>query len=88
MILAFVGSKIGKIIVTALVVTSILFIMIQYIQSVERDKVTKQIEIETLQNDVRIRENVDGSVKENREANPNRDGSTALDLLRERQSDR
>lgn len=84
--LTLVGTKIGKIIATVLAAILILFIMIQYIQFQERDRITQEIKTEVLQNRVDTIERVQDAVKEVRRINPNSDGAIALDRLRDRQS--
>lgn len=84
-ILSFVGTKLGQMVVLALAVILVLFIAIQYIQSEEKDKVVNEIKLQNLETDRVIRDRIDENINDVREANPTRDGSTALDLLRDRQ---
>lgn len=84
-ILSIVGSKIGRIIATVLAVGLSLFLVIQYIQSQEKDRVINTIKIQNLENDVKIRERVNENINSVRETNPARDGSVALEFLRSRQ---
>lgn len=84
-ILSFVGTKLGQMVVIALAAGLTLFLTIQYIQSEEKDKVVDEIKLQNLETDRVIRDRIDENVNTVREANPTRDGSTALDLLRDRQ---
>lgn len=88
MFLKLAGSKVGQTIVIALAVGLILYTTIQYIQSEERDKVVKEVQIETLQNNAEARERVDENIRELRRENPTGSGSIALEQLRSRQSGR
>jgi hypothetical protein len=78
-----VGSKIGKLGVTALVVILILFSVIQYIQKATTEAIIKDITIELLQQTERVRNDIDSAIQNDRESNPSGDASIALDRLRE-----
>lgn len=86
-LLSFVGSKIGRMIVIALVVGLILFATTRYIQNTTRDNTVKEIQIETLEDYRETRERVDNAIRETRRSNPDNSGSVALERLRNRQQD-
>lgn len=83
-LLKLVGSKTALTVAAALVVILTLYGVIQYTQSVERDRVLKDIQIEQLQDEVEMQRGVNEILRENREANPDRDGNIALQRLRSR----
>ena len=77
----FLKSLWAKILVVALIALIGIFGYIRYNDMVEQDVVREQ-KIESLEKELDIRRKVDGILQESREANPNRDGSIALERLR------
>ena len=71
----------AKILVVALVALAGIFGYIRYNDMVEHNVIREQ-RIESLEKEINIRRKVDDILQENREANPNRNGSIALDRLR------
>ena len=71
----------AKILVVALIALIGIFGYIRYNDMIEQDVVREQ-KIESLEKELDIRRKVDDILQESREANPNRDGSIALDRLR------
>ena len=76
----------AKILVVALVALAGIFGYIRYNEMVEHNVIREQ-RIESLEKEINIRRKVDDILQESREANPNRDGSIALDLLRQQYPD-
>ena len=74
-------SLLAKILVFALVAFVGIFGYVRYNDMIEQDVVREQ-KIESLEKELDIRRKVDEILQESREANPNRDGSIALDRLR------
>ena len=74
-------SLLAKILVFALVALVGIFGYIRYNDMVEHNVMREQ-RIESLEKEISIRRKVDDILQESREANPNRDGSIALDRLR------
>ena len=77
----FLKSLLAKILVVALIALVGIFGYIRYNDMVEQDVIREQ-KIESLEKELDIRRKVDEILQESREANPNRDGSVALDRLR------
>ena len=71
----------AKILVVALIALAGIFGYVRYNNMIEYDVIREQ-RIESLEKELNIRRKVDDILQENREANPNRDGSVALDRLR------
>ena len=71
----------AKILVVALIALAGIFGYIRYNDMVEHDVMREQ-RIESLEKEINIRRKVDDILQESREANPNRDGSIALERLR------
>lgn len=80
-ILKVVGSKTIQFVAIALVAFWTLFYMIQYIQTEAVDNLQQEQIIEHLENELEMRRTVDEVLQENRESNPDRDGSIALERL-------
>jgi len=80
MILSLVGSKVGRTVVSVLVVGLILFTTIQWYQREAREELKKDIELEQLNTERETRERIDKAVRPSR--NPSVDDS--LQYLRER----
>ena len=76
----------ATILVVVLIALVGIFGYIRYNDMVEHDVVREQ-KIESLEKEIDIRRKVDGILQESRESNPNRDGSIALDLLRQQYPD-
>ena len=76
----------AKILVVALIALVGIFGYIRYNDMVEHDVVREQ-RIESLQKEINIRRKVDDILQESRESNPDRDGSIALDRLRDQYPD-
>ena len=74
-------SLLAKILVFALVALVGIFGYIRYNDMVEHNVMREQ-RIESLEKEISIRRKVDDILQESREANPNRDGSIALERLR------
>ena len=77
----FLKSLWAKILVVALIALIGIFGYIRYNDMIEHDVIREQ-RIESLEKELNIRRKVDEILQENREDNPNRDGSIALDRLR------
>ena len=75
-----------KILGIVLIISAIIFGYNRYNEVVEQNLIREQ-KIESLEKEINIRRKVDGILQESREANPNRDGSIALDRLREQYPD-
>ena len=71
----------AKILVVALIALVGIFGYIRYNDMVEHNLMREQ-KIESLEKEINIRRKVDDILQESREANPNRDGSVALERLR------
>ena len=71
----------AKVLVVALIALVGIFGYTRYNNMVEHDVMREQ-RIETLEKEINIRRKVDDILQESREANPNRDGSIALERLR------
>ena len=71
----------AKILVVALIALAGIFGYIRYNDMVEHNVMREQ-RIESLEKEINIRRKVDDILQESREANPNRDGSIALERLR------
>ena len=82
----FLKSLWAKILVVALIALIGIFGYIRYNDMIEQDVVREQ-KIESLEKELDIRRKVDDILQESREANPNRDGSIALDRLRSQYPD-
>ena len=82
----FLKSLLAKILVVALIALVGIFGYIRYNDMVEQDVIREQ-KIESLEKELDIRRKVDDILQESREANPNRDGSIALDRLRSQYPD-
>ena len=76
----------AKILVVALIALVGIFGYIRYNDMVEHDVVREQ-RIESLEKEINIRRKVDDILQESRESNPDRDGSIALDRLRDQYPD-
>ena len=76
----------AKVLVVALIALVSIFGYIRYNDMVEHDVVREQ-KIESLEKEIGIRRKVDDILQESRESNPNRDGSIALDRLRDQYPD-
>lgn len=76
----------AKVLVVALIALVGIFGYIRYNDMVEHDVVREQ-KIESLEKEINIRRKVDDILQESRESNPNRDGSIALDRLRDQYPD-
>ena len=63
---------------------AVVFFSITYIKDSTRNDTLKDFKIEQLEKETDIRKKVNEYLEENREANPNGDGSIALDRLRKR----
>ena len=77
------GPKLLGFAVLALVV----FLSITWVNHKIVENTIKEQKIESLEKELDIRRKVDDILQENRESNPNRDGSIALDLLRQQYPD-
>ena len=82
----FLKSLWAKVFIVALIALVGIFGYIHYNNMVELDVVREQ-KIESLEKELDIRRKVDDILQESREANPNRDGSIALDRLRKQYPD-
>lgn len=82
----FLKSLWAKILVVALIALIGIFGYIRYNDMIEQDVVREQ-KIESLEKELDIRRKVDDILQENRESNPNRDGSIAIDRLRQQYPD-
>ena len=71
----------AKVLVVALIALVGIFGYTRYNNMVEHDVMREQ-RIESLEKEINIRRKVDDILQESREANPNRDGSIALERLR------
>lgn len=71
----------AKILIVAFIALAGIFGYIRYNNMIEHDVVREQ-RIESLEKELNIRREVDDILQESREANPNRDGSIALERLR------
>ena len=71
----------AKILVVVLIALVGIFGYTRYNDMVEHDVIREQ-RIESLEKELNIRREVDDILQESREANPNRDGSIALNRLR------
>jgi hypothetical protein len=80
-LLKLVGSKTIQFVVIALVAFWTLFFMIQYVKTGAIDNLQQEMRIEQLENEIDLRRSVDEILEENRESNPDRDGSVALERL-------
>ena len=76
----------AKILVVALIALAGIFGYIRYNDMVEHNVMREQ-RIESLEKEISIRRKVDDILQESRESNPNRDGSVALDRLRDQYPD-
>ena len=76
----------AKVLVVALIALVGIFGYTRYNNMVEHDVMREQ-RIESLEKEINIRRKVDDILQESREANPNRDGSIALDRLRKQYPD-
>ena len=77
------GPKLLGFAVLALVV----FLSITWVNHKIVENTIQEQKIESLKKELSIRRKVDDILQENRESNPNRDGSIALDLLRQQYPD-
>ena len=75
-----------KILVVALIALLGISGYIRYNNMVERNVMREQ-RIESLEKEINIRRKVDDILQESRESNPDRDGSIALDRLRQQYPD-
>ena len=82
----FLRSLWVKILVVTLIAFVGIFGYVRYNDMIEHDVVREQ-KIESLEKELDIRRKVDEILQESREANPNRDGSIALDRLRSQYPD-
>ena len=82
----FLRSLWVKILVVTLIAFVGIFGYVRYNDMIEHDVVREQ-KIESLEKELDIRRKVDEILQESREANPNRDGSIALDRLRRQYPD-
>ena len=76
----------AKILVVALIALLGIFGYIRYNDMVEHDVVREQ-RIESLEKEINIRRKVDDILQESRESNPDRDGSIAIERLRDQYPD-
>ena len=76
----------AKILVVALIALAGIFGYVRYNDMVEHDVMREQ-RIESLEKEISIRRKVDDILQESRESNPDRDGSIALDRLRDQYPD-
>ena len=76
----------AKILVVALIALVGIFGYIRYNDMVEHNLMREQ-KIESLEKEINIRRKVDDILQESRESNPDRDGSIALDRLRDQYPD-
>ena len=76
----------AKVLVVALIALVGIFGYIRYNDMVEHNVMREQ-KIESLEKELDIRRKVDGILQESRESNPDRDGSIALDSLRDQYPD-
>ncbi len=79
-ILTLVGSKVGRIVVGALVATLILFTMIQWYQREVKEGLKQEIRLEQLNTERETRERIDEAVRPSR----NLDVDESLRYLRSR----
>ena len=82
----FFRSLLAKVFIVALIASVGIFGYIRYNDIVEHNVVREQ-KIESLEKELGIRRKVDEILQENREDNPNRNGSIALDRLRSQYPD-
>ena len=76
----------AKILVVALIALAGIFGYTRYNNMVEHNVIREQ-RIESLEKEINIRRKVDDILQESRESNPNRDGSVALNRLRQQYPD-
>ena len=76
----------AKILVVVLIALVGIFGYIRYNSMVEHNVMREQ-RIESLEKEINIRRKVDDILQESRESNPDRDGSIALDRLRDQYPD-
>ena len=76
----------AKILVVAIVALASISGYIRYNDMVEHNVIREQ-RIESLEKEINIRRKVDDILQESRESNPDRDGSIALDRLRDQYPD-
>ena len=76
----------AKILIVALIALLGIFGYIRYNDMVEHNVMREQ-RIESLEKEINIRRKVDDILQESRESNPDRDGSIALDRLRDQYPD-
>lgn len=79
-LLSGVGGKIALVVF----LLALGFGVLTYIENKAANQYMREYKIESIEQEIEIRKKVDEILEENRTSNPNRDGSIALERLRQR----